>query len=95
MAQKTKSKSSVMLIYNKKISVSPLTTHLPIKRVAKNVTKIKIIKNVKIINSFYIKYLNSKPKIAVLGLNPHCETTDKISEEKKEIIPAINKLKKK
>ena len=31
----------------------------------------------------------------ILGLNPHCETTDKISAEKKEIIPAINKLKKK
>ncbi len=94
LAHRTNSKSSVMLIYNKKISVSPLTTHLPIRRVAGNVTKIKIIKNVKIINSFYIKYLNSKPKIAVLGLNPHCETTDKISEEKKEIIPAINNLKK-
>ena len=83
-----------MLIYNKKISVSPLTTHLPIKRVAKNITKIKIIKNVKIINNFYLKNLNSKPKIAILGLNPHCETTDKISEEKKEIIPAINNLQR-
>ena len=94
LAHKTKSKSPVMLIYNKKISVSPLTTHLPIKKVARNVTKIKIIKHVKIINNFYIKNLNSIPKIAVLGLNPHCETTDKISEEKKEIIPAINNLKK-
>ena len=35
-----------MLIYNKKISVSPLTTHIPIKFVAKNVTKTKIINNV-------------------------------------------------
>ena len=38
--------------------------------------------------------LKKKPKIAVLGLNPHCETIDKISEEKKIIIPAINLLKK-
>ena len=73
-----------MLIYNKKISASPLTTHLPIKKL-RNVTKIKIIKHVKIINNFYIKNLNSIPKIAVLGLNPHCETTDKISEEKKKL----------
>ncbi len=94
LAHKTKSKSPVMLIYNKKISVSPLTTHLPIKKVARNITKIKIIKHIKIINNFYIKNLNSIPNIAVLGLNPHCETTDKISEEKKEIIPAINNLKK-
>ena len=94
LAHRTKSKSPIMLIYNKKISVSPLTTHLPIKRVSKKVSKTKIIKNIKIINNFYIKNLNSKPKIAVLGLNPHCETTDKISEEKKEIIPAIKNLKK-
>ena len=35
-----------------------------------------------------------RPKIAILGLNPHCETIDKFSEEKKLIIPAINYLKK-
>ena len=29
-----------------------------------------------------------------MGLNPHCETTDKVSEEKKQIIPAIDYLKK-
>ncbi len=38
--------------------------------------------------------LYRKPKIAILGLNPHCETIDKISEEKKIIIPALNFLKK-
>ncbi len=36
-----------------------------------------------------------KPNIAILGLNPHCETIDRISEEKKEIIPAIKYLAKK
>ena len=44
---------------------------------------------------FYKSKLKKIPKIAILGLNPHCETTDKISEEKTEIIPAINYLKKK
>ena len=53
----------------------------------------KSLKKVKSINSFFIKNLKKKPKIAVLGLNPHCETIEKIGEEKKEIIPAINKLK--
>ena len=38
--------------------------------------------------------MRKKPKFAILGLNPHCESTDKISEEKKEIIPAINVLNK-
>ena len=94
IANKTNSKNQVMLIYNDKMSVSPLTTHLPIKHVAKNITKKKIINNIKQIKKFYENLLKKKPKIAVLGLNPHCETIDKISEEKKIIIPAIKFLKK-
>ena len=94
IAKKTKSKNQIMLIYNEKLSVSPLTTHLPLRLVAKNITKEKIINNVIQIKKFYKTILNKKPKIAILGLNPHCETIDKISEEKKIIIPAIKFLKK-
>ena len=93
LAKKTNSKNPVMLIYNKKLSVSPITTHLPIKYVSKNINKSKIIKKVKSINSFFIKNLNKKPKIALLGLNPHCETIEKKGEEQKEIIPAIKQLR--
>ena len=93
ISKKTKSKNQVMLIYNDKLSVSPITTHLPIKYVANNITKLKIINNIKQINNFYKNLLNKDPKIAVLGLNPHCETIDKFSEEKNIIIPAINFLK--
>ena len=94
LAKKTGSKNPVMLIYNKKISVSPITTHLPIKYVSKNINKNKIINNVRLINSFYKKKFKKKPRFAILGLNPHCETVSKISEEKKIIIPAIAKLKR-
>ena len=84
-----------MLIYNKNLSVVPLTTHIPLKHVTKYIKKKKIIYNVKKINEFYKIKLGKTPKFAILGLNPHCETTDIISEEKKEIIPAIKYLKKK
>ena len=47
------------------------------------------------IDKFYKKYLAKKAKFAVLGLNPHCETIDKFSEEEKIIKPSINSLKKK
>ena len=93
LAKKTGSKNPVMLIYNKKISVSPITTHLPIKYVSKHINKNKIIKNVRSINSFYKKNFKKKPRFAILGLNPHCESISKISEEEKIIIPAIAKLK--
>tara|TARA_B100000965_G_C19569754_1_gene748521 strand:+ start:304 stop:1269 length:966 start_codon:yes stop_codon:yes gene_type:complete len=93
LAKKTNSET-VMLIYNNKFSVSPLTTHLPLKNVANNINKEKIYNSVKKINSFYIKYRKKKPTFAILGLNPHCETSSKFSEEIKIIKPAIKKLKK-
>ena len=92
---KTNTSNPVMLIYNEKLSVVPLTTHIPLKNVAKLVKKQKIIDNIIKVDLFYKLKLKKIPKIAILGLNPHCETTDKISEEKTEIIPAINYLKKK
>ena len=84
-----------MLIYNSKLSVSPITTHIPLKKVHKYITKKKIVKNVIIISKFYKNVLKKNASIALLGLNPHCETTDKFSEEEKIIIPAIKLLKKK
>ena len=93
LANRTNSKDNfAMLIYNKKISVSPITTHLPLKVVHKLISKKKIINNVKIIVKFYKKYFMKIPKIAVTGLNPHCESNFKSSEEKASIKPAIKSL---
>ena len=89
LSKKTNSKNEVMLIYNDKISVTPITTHVPLKKVVKKVTKDKICKKILEINNFYKNRLKRKVKIAILGLNPHCETTDKFSEEEKIILPAI------
>ncbi len=94
IGHKTKSKNPVMLIYNKKLAVSPLTTHIPLKKVAQLVKKRKIIKDVLKINRFYKLTFQKQPNIAVLGLNPHCETTSNVSEEENEIIPAIKYLSK-
>ena len=93
LASKTGKKDSVaMLIYNPKLSVSPITTHLPLKDVNKKISKLKIIQNIVLINNFYSKILRKIPKIGVTGLNPHCESNYKTSEEKKMIIPAIKNL---
>ena len=94
LAKKTGAKNPVMLIYNKNLSVSPLTTHIPISKVSKKINKKDIINNIKKINSFYVNVLKKKPKIAITGLNPHCESFGKENKEKKEIIPAIRQLKK-
>ena len=89
------SKKPVMLLFNKKFSVSPLTTHIPLKKVNKNIQVKNIVNHVAEINKFYIKKFKIKPRIAVLGLNPHCESKSILNEENLFISPAINKLKKK
>ena len=76
-----------MLIYNKKLSVCPLTTHLPIKLVAKKITKKKIQEKIEMIDNFFKKHFKYKPKIAVTGMNPHCESILKFNEDEKIIKP--------
>tara|TARA_Y100000590_G_scaffold159336_1_gene182792 strand:+ start:1056 stop:2042 length:987 start_codon:yes stop_codon:yes gene_type:complete len=96
LASKTEhSGNEVMLIYNNNLSVSPLTTHLPLKNIFKKITIKRIIKQAITINKFYKKFLNKIPKIAITGLNPHCESIKKKNEEKKIINPAIKLLSKK
>ena len=84
-----------MLIFNKNLSVCPITTHLPISKVSKKISKKDIIIKSQIINKFYEINFSLKPKIAITGLNPHCENFFNKSEEKKIIEPAIKILKKK
>jgi 4-hydroxythreonine-4-phosphate dehydrogenase len=94
LAKKTKTNNKVaMLIFNKNLSVSPLTTHLALKNVHKKINKQKIYTQVNLINNFYKKRFSKIPKIAITGLNPHCESNFKNSEEEKIIIPAIKKLR--
>ena len=89
-----KNNSEVMLIHNKKLSVCPVTTHVDIKQVSKKLNSNVIIKKINTINSWFNQKFNRKPKIGVLGLNPHNAENRKNTEEKKVIRPAIQKLKK-
>lgn len=91
---KLKKDHEVMLIKNENLSVCPLTTHLDLKKVNQKLNLSFLIKKIKIINSWFSKKLLFKPKIAVLGLNPHNAELRNNSEEKKIIMPAIKKLNK-
>ena len=93
-SSKFKIKNNAMLIFNKNLSVCPITTHLPLKHVSRDISKWSIIEKTKLINKFYEKYLKKKPRIAILGLNPHCETIDKYDEDEKIVRPSVKYLKK-
>ena len=95
VAKKFKQKKFAMLIYNKRLSVCPITTHLPLKSVTKKITKKLIREKIMIINNFFQKFLSLKPRIGVVGLNPHCESVLKYNEDTKIILPVINSMKKK
>ena len=84
-------KKSAMLIYNKKLSVCPLTTHLPLKIVPKKIDKELILEKIVLINNFYKNEIGITPKIAITGLNPHCESVLKNNEDKEIVTPAIKK----
>ena len=89
-----KDNSEVMLIRAKELAVTPITTHLDVKNIVKKINLKLIIRKILTINTFFKHIFKKKPKIAVLGLNPHNAEFKKNSEENTIIIPSIKKLKK-
>ena len=89
-----KIKKNAMLIFNKELSVCPVTTHLPLKLVTKRISKKLIIEKIFLIDKFYKNHFGYKPKIAITGINPHCESILKQNEDKKITLPAITQIKK-
>ena len=95
IAKKFKAKNTAMLIFNKDLAVCPLTTHVPIKSVANSINKKKLKQKIFLINEFYKKNFKIEPKIAVTGLNPHCESIHKQNEDETILVPTIKFLKNK
>jgi len=96
LSKKEKIKNDgVMLIFNNKLSVSPITKHIPINQVGKKINNSEIVNKIKIINNFYKKYFSKKPNFALLGLNPHNYYASKKSKIKRNIDKAIKSLKRK
>ena len=62
-----------------------------VKKLRKKLIREKII----IVNDFFKKNFGFKPKIGVVGLNPHCESINKYNEDEKILLPVINSMKKK
>jgi 4-hydroxy-L-threonine phosphate dehydrogenase PdxA len=68
-----------------------VTSHIPIKEVPANITRENILKPIKLLDKTLKMSGIEKPRIAVQALNPHAEFG---TEEKDEIIPAIEEAKK-
>ena len=85
----------VMMLCADNFRVALVTEHVPVGEVAKHITKEKIISKLNIINQSLQKDFGiDKPRIAVLGLNPHAGDEGLIGNEEETIIkPAIKEAK--
>ena len=84
-----------MFMIAENMRVALVTEHVPVKDVAKHITREGIISKLQIINNSLKRDFNiNKPRIAVLGLNPHAGDEGLIGKEEEEIIkPAIKEAK--
>jgi 4-hydroxythreonine-4-phosphate dehydrogenase len=87
----------VMMLTAENMRVALLTEHVPVKEIAGFISKEKIVGKLQLINQSLKKDFGiSKPRIAVLGLNPHAGDDGLIGKEEEEIIrPAIKESKQK
>ncbi len=91
------SRDSLMFLVSDVLKVGVVTGHIPLSEVSKAITKEKILTKLKIMNkSLKEDFTIRKPKIAVLGLNPHSGDNGLIGKEEQEvIIPALEEAKQK
>jgi 4-hydroxythreonine-4-phosphate dehydrogenase len=91
LQERSGSKDVLMFLLSEDIRVGVVTGHIPLTSVADSVTKDNIVKKLVLMNESLKKdFWIEKPKIAVLGLNPHAGDNGLLgSEEEQVIMPAI------
>lgn len=85
---------SLMILMNDEFKIGLITGHIPVQKIAETITAELIIKKVNLMyNSLIQDFEIRKPKIAVLGLNPHCGDHGVIGTEDDEIVkPTLEQL---
>ena len=88
-------KDVLMLMSSENFRVGLVTEHLPVSEIARNITRENIISKLNIMKESLIRDFGiDKPRIAVLGLNPHAGDDGLIGREEEDIIkPAIKDAK--
>ncbi len=95
LQQRDEAAESLMFLISEQIRVGVVTGHIPLAQVPQSITSEKILTKLKLMenslrNDFWIR----KPKIAVLGLNPHASDNGLIGQEEQQvIIPAIEEAR--
>jgi len=93
LTKESNSKESLMLMVSETLKVGVVTTHLPLNQVSDAITEEAILGKLRIMNKSLIQdFKIRKPKIAVMGLNPHAGDSGLLGKEENEvIIPTLKK----
>lgn len=93
LAEVFKVEDYLMLMVQQDLRIGVITGHIPLKDVVESITTELINKKISVLNrSLEYDFGIRKPKIAILGLNPHASDNGLIGKEEEEIInPAIKK----
>ncbi len=95
LASLSNAKDVAMMFYSDSLKIALLTTHLSLRKAIDEVKKEKIIAKLKLVSKGFERLFQKKPRIAICGLNPHAGEGGLFGkEEKREIIPAIQALRK-
>jgi 4-hydroxythreonine-4-phosphate dehydrogenase len=87
-------KKTAMLLYSKKITVVPLTTHVAISDIESMINYKNLYAQFLAVHEFYKKRLKRTPKFAVLCLNPHCSDKGLLGKADEKILKITERLKK-
>lgn len=95
LTMKAEEETSLMLMTSEDLKIGLVTAHIPVSQISTAITKEAIIKKANLLNKTLKKDFGiTKPKIAILGLNPHAGDNGLLGKEEIEIIkPAIDELK--
>ncbi len=87
---------TLMLMVQDSLRVAVVTGHLPVSEIAQQITKEKVTRKLRLLNeTLQYNFGLTKPKIAVLGLNPHAGDNGLLGKEDLEIIqPVLEEAKK-
>lgn len=97
LANYANEKNYLMIMVHDKIKVGLVTGHIPLKEVSEQLTTERIIEKAEVFYKSLVQdFKYTKPKLAILGLNPHSGDSGLLGSEEQEIIaPAIEKLQQK
>lgn len=92
LQQRSMGSDVLMFLISEEVRVGVVTGHIPVKDIPTSITKEKIVQKLKMMNESLKKdFWIEKPKIAVLGLNPHAGDNGLLGKEEEEIIiPAVH-----